>query len=115
MDKVKFIYRLTLLWVGFRWVRFAAEGKLPASLPPLSKTVRIMLEDWFESTLRYVVSENTPSCNRTPLILLISAFFCKISELLGKNTIFTQSNSMRAVLKFFQLFSSFCKIKSCFL
>ena len=84
MDKVKFIYPLTLLWVGFRWVRFAAEGKLPASLPPLSKTVRIMLEDWFESTLRYVVSENTPSCNRTPLILLISAFFLQNIRTFGQ-------------------------------
>ena len=42
------------------------------------------------------------------LILLISAFSCRKN---GNNTIFTQSNIVRAVLEFFSPVFSFCKIK----
>ena len=48
-----------------------------------------------------VVSENIPFSTEALLILLISAFFYNKSVLLGQNSIFTQSNSVRAALDIF--------------
>ena len=60
---------------------------------------------WYVNTHTYVVSENVPFSTKTPLILLISAFF-------GKNNTFTQSNSLRAALDIFLvLFSIFVRLK----
>ena len=49
---------LTLIWVGFLWVRFEVGGKI---IPP-PVLVRIMLEtsSLVLSTHSYVVSENIP-------------------------------------------------------
>ena len=49
---------LTLIWVGFLWVRFEVGGKIIS--PPV--LVRIMLEtsSLVLSTHSYVVSENIP-------------------------------------------------------
>ena len=59
------------------------------------------LQIWHVSTHSHVVSENTPISTKAPLILLISALFCKKSAFFGKNNTFTQTNSMRAVLEIF--------------
>ena len=61
------------------------------------KLVRIMLETrkleiWYESI-------HTCSLQKALKTLLMSAFFCKQSAFLGKNTTFTQSNSVRDVLE----------------
>ena len=61
----------------------------------------------------YAVSEKTLFSTNNPLILLMSAFFWKKSAFFGKSSIFTQSNSMRAVLEFFLSVFSFCKMKEC--
>ena len=42
-----------------------------------------------------------PFSTKALLILLMSAFFCKKPAFFGKNSIFTQSNSVRAVLDIF--------------
>ena len=42
-----------------------------------------------------------PSSTKALLIFLMLVFLCKKSALLGKNSIFTQSNNVRAVLEFF--------------
>ena len=53
---------------------------------------------------------------RPPLIMLMSAFFCKKSAFVCKNSTFTQSNSMKAVLEIFSSPFRFCKIKGyCYL
>ena len=44
----------------------------------------------------YAVSENIPFSTKAPLILLMSAFYCKKSEIFGQNS--TQNNSVRVVL-----------------
>lgn len=54
------------------------------------------------STHKYIVSENIPFCTKTPLILLISAGFCKKIVFLAKIV-----PIMRAVLEIFQLFLGF--------
>ena len=48
-----------------------------------------------------MVSENINFSTKTPLILLISVFFCKKSIFFVTNGTVTQSNSMRAVLDIF--------------
>ena len=60
-----------------------------------------MLETWdlVRKYTYYVVSENIPFGTKTLLILLISTFFCKKSAFFGKNSTFTQSNIVRAVLE----------------
>ena len=56
---------------------------------------------------QYVVSENIPFTTKTISILLISAFFffCYcfffVFAFFGKNTTFTQSNSMRGLSEIF--------------
>ena len=74
---------LTLIRVDFLGVRFVVwwEGL---------KTWNLVLK----YTHTYVVSENKPFSIKTSLILQMSAFF-------AKNSTFTQSNSMRAVLEIF--------------
>ena len=54
---------------------------------------------WYVNTNTYVVSENIAFSTKTPLILLVSTFFATRSAFFGKNSIFTQSNNMRAVLE----------------
>ena len=52
----------------------------------------------------YVVSENITFSTKVLLILLMSFFFfffCKKSAILGKNSTFTQSNSVRVALEIF--------------
>ena len=61
-----------------------------------------VFEIWYVSTHTYAVSENIPFSTKTLLILLMSAFFCKKSVAFGNNSTLTQSNSVRAVLEFFQ-------------
>ena len=43
------------------------------------------------------------------------AYFCKKTTFFGKNSTFTQSNSVRAVLETFRSIFSFCKIKGYYL
>ena len=43
----------------------------------------------------------TPFSAKALLILLISAFFCKYQRFFSKNSTFTQSNSVTAVLEIF--------------
>ena len=57
---------------------------------------------WYINTHTHIVSENVHSSTKTPIILLISAFFLQKSAFFGKNSTFTQSNSMRVVLEIFQ-------------
>ena len=60
------------------------------------------LKIWYDSTHTNVVSGHKPFSINNPLILVMSAFFLqKISIFLGKNSTFTQSNSVRAVLEIF--------------
>ena len=75
-------------------------------LPPLSKLVRIVLETWSVVINYTVVSENIPCSTKASLILLMSVLFCKKSFFVKNNT-FSQSNSMRAVLEFFQFYCQF--------
>ena len=56
---------------------------------------------WYVSTYVHAFLENIPFSTKTPLILLISAFFAGILRNFPKNGIFTQSNSMKAVLEIF--------------
>ena len=49
------------------------------------------------SKYTYVFLENVPFSIKTFLILLMSAFFAKNQHFFGKNSIFTQSNSVKAV------------------
>ena len=72
-------------------------------LAPCLKLVRIMPETWNLECKSdpHVVSENIPFSTKALLILLMSAFFCKKSEIFGQNNTFIQSNSVRAVLETF--------------
>ena len=78
---------------------------------PCLKLVRIMLEIWYIGTHPYTVLENIPFSTKTLLILLISAFFVKNWAFFCKNSTFSQSNSVGAVLDIFSSVFSFCKIK----
>ena len=69
-------------------------GLLRGSLPRL-KLVRIMLET------SNLTGKYTPFSAKALLILLISAFFCKYQRFFSKNSTFTQSNSVTAVLEIF--------------
>lgn len=73
-------------------------GKLPRL-----KLIGIILETYNLVRNTYVVSENTVYLlvRRPPLILVITAFFCKKAPFFDKNNIFTQSGSMKAVLEIF--------------
>ena len=55
----------------------------------------------YVSTRPYVDSEIIPFSTKAPLILLTSAFFCEKSAFFGKNSTFTQSNNVTAVLEIF--------------
>ena len=81
-----------LIWVGFLGVRLGVGGKII----PLSKTC------WYVTAHTYVVSENILFSTKFFLILLMSAFRCIKRAFFGKNSAFTQSNSVRAVLEIFQ-------------
>ena len=52
-----------------------------------------------KSTQTHFISENIPYSTRTSLILPIEAFLLQNSSIFGKNSIFTQGNDMKAVLK----------------
>ena len=59
-----------------------------------------------------MVSENIPFSTNTLLIVLMPVFSCKKLEFFDKNGIFTQSNSVRAVLvAFYFLFLFFLRQK----
>ena len=60
-----------------------------------------MLETWHVGTYKHLVSENIPFRTKAPLLLLISASFCKKSAFFGKNSTFTQSNNVTAALEIF--------------
>ena len=53
-----------------------------------------------ENSNTYAVSENILFSTKALLILLMSAFLCKKS-FVGKNSTFTQSNNVRAMLEIF--------------
>ena len=55
----------------------------------------------FKTSIQAIVSENIFFDTNTLLISHMSAFFCKKMVFLGKNSAFTQSNSMRAILQMF--------------
>ena len=84
---------------GFLRVSFwGAQGE-GLKVTPCLKLVRIMLETWnLVRKYTYAVSDNIPFSIKTPLILL---FFYKKSAFFGKNSIFSQSNSVGAVLEMF--------------
>ena len=95
---------LTLIRVGFLWVRYTVGGRGGGvKLPPCLKLRRIML-----GTLT-LVCKYTHLCRvwklcfstKTPLVLLMSAPFCKKSVFFGKNSTFAWSNIMRVVLEIF--------------
>ena len=67
------------------------------------------LEIWYVDTHTYLVSENIPFSTKAHLILLMPAFFCKISLCFGRNSIFTQSNSESSFKGFLVLFSVFVR------
>ena len=79
------------LWVGFLGIPFDVGGGENTPFP-CSKYI---------STKKYVVSENRPFSTKALLILLMSGFFCKKSAFFGKDSTFTLSNSVRAVLEIF--------------
>ena len=62
----------------------------------------------------YVVSENIPFSTMAFLILQMSGLFCKKLAFIGKNSTFTQSISVWAMLEIFCSAFSFCKIKDYF-
>ena len=92
----------TLIWVSFLGIHFEVGGGGLKSTPhPRSpatclKLVRVTLE-----THSCVVSENIPFSIKVLLILPMSTFFCKKIACFSQNSTFTQSNSVRAVLKDF--------------
>ena len=67
----------------------------------------------------HLARQYTPICSfrkytenfsaQTPLILLMSTFFCKKLAFYVQKSTFTQSNSVKAVLEVFQLFSVFVR------
>ena len=65
-----------------------------------SLELRQKLQIWHVSICTYVVSENIPFDTKLLLISLMSTCFCK--RLAGKNSTFTQSNSVRVMLEVFQ-------------
>ena len=95
---------LTLIRVDFFGVRFAVEGGGSKTRQNYDKYTHIF------SFRKYNFS------SKTPLILLMSAFFCKKTifgtktSIFGKNSTFTQTYSMSAMLKFFSSVFSLCKI-----
>ena len=98
-SSVYILSSLTLIWMGFLGVRFEVGG---VNLPRL-KLVRIMLETW------NLVREYTHKFSLRKYIFLVprpSYFcwcqdFCKKISFFGKNSTFTESNSVRAVLEIF--------------
>ena len=89
--------RLILIWVGFLGVRFEVWGsgvegvKLVAVMQQLKILVR-----------KYTHMRSFRKYNffiKALLSLLMSAFFAIYQHFFGKNSTFTQSNSVRAVLK----------------
>ena len=66
------------------------------------KLVRIMVETWnLLSKYTYVVSEYISFSTEVTWIFFIPALFCKKSAFFNKNSIFSQNNSVRAVLEIF--------------
>ena len=84
---------LTLIWVGFLGVGFEVSG---GEITLCLKLVRLMLEITHICSFR-----NIPFSTKVALILLMSALFCKKSAFFGKNSTFTQSNGVRAMLEIF--------------
>ena len=62
-----------------------------------------MLETWFmlENTHTCAALENITFSTKALLILLMSVFFLQKSAFFGKNSTFSQSNSLRAVFEIF--------------
>ena len=66
------------------------------------------LEIWHVSKHSYLVSENIPFSTKVLLILLISAFFGKISVFFGQNSTFTQSYQNSTFTQNFEKFFKCC-------
>ena len=89
--------RLILIWVGFLGVRFEVWGSGVEGV----KLVAVMLQ------LKILVRKYTHMRSfrkynffyQGPLKFADVSIFCNISAFFGKNSTFTQSNSVRAVLK----------------
>ena len=100
--------------MGSLGVRFEVEvgvgsgDKITPRPPPTLclKVVRIMLGTW-----NLIRKYTHIYFQKIYLLVNILSFFCKNSAFSGKNSTFTQSNSVRAVLKIFRSVFSFCKIK----
>ena len=104
---------LTLIWVGFWGVCFAVGRREGRKINPCLKLVRFMLETW------NLVRKYTHICSLRKYTFLYQdsynfadvSIFCKNPAFFIKNSTFTQSNSMKAVLETFSFVFSFCKIK----
>ena len=59
-------------------------------------------EIWYVSKHRYLVSKNIPFSAKALLILLMLIFFLQKISIFGKNSTFTQSNSVKVVLEIFK-------------
>ena len=79
--------------VGFLGVRFGVLRELGGvKLPPVYKSLELCqkLKIWYKC-IRMYIPENIRFNSKNPFLLLTEAFVCK-------NSIFTESNSMRVVL-----------------
>ena len=100
----KWFVPLTLIQVGFLEVSFERSASGRVKLPPSSKLVRILLETLISiskqahicSFIKYTFQYQDP-----PNFADVSILLQKI-VLFGKNSTFTQSNSVRFVLEIFQ-------------
>ena len=92
---------------------FAAGGGVKL---PYLKPVRVMLETSnLVHNYAHVVSEKIPFITKTPLILLISAFFfCKKPAFFVKNKTLLKGIARELCLRFFNSVFSFCKMKGYF-
>ena len=105
------LWLLTLIWVGFSEVRFEVGG----NYTPLSKARQNCARNLKFGTKvhnicsfrKYTFQYQDP-VNFADISVF---FFCKKSAFFGKNSIFTQGNSVRVVLEIFSSVFSFCKIK----
>ena len=98
--KVKF---LTLIWAEFLGVHFEVGVWVEGKITPCLKLVRIKLEIW------HLARKYRPMCSFRKFTFQYQDFlnfadvstFCKKSVFFGKNSTFTQSNIVRAVLESF--------------
>ena len=89
--------------VGFLGVCFGMGVGWDKITSPCLKLVRVMLETW-NLVRMYTHKCSFRKCTfntKTPLILLMQHFVCKKSAFYGKNSTFTQINSMAAMFEIF--------------